>query len=80
MHQVKSVGICGSDAHDYLDGRIGKDVIREPLTMGHEFSALVEDLGEDVQELSVVQRIAVDPAIVCVECEFCILCHPEIEP
>ena len=37
--KVASVGICGSDVHYYVDGRIGDAVVKDPIMMGHEFSA-----------------------------------------
>lgn len=35
-------GICGSDLHYYNDGANGAFVVREPLTPGHEVSAVVD--------------------------------------
>ncbi|MBQ0923594.1 L-idonate 5-dehydrogenase [Saccharopolyspora endophytica] len=40
--RVRYVGICGSDLHYYFDGRNGENLVREPFTPGHEFSATVE--------------------------------------
>lgn len=40
--RVKYVGICGSDLHYYFHGANGENVIREPLTPGHEMSAVVD--------------------------------------
>ncbi|HWT33720.1 MAG TPA: zinc-binding dehydrogenase [Microbacterium sp.] len=40
--RVKYVGICGSDLHYYFHGANGENVIREPLTPGHELSAVVD--------------------------------------
>ncbi len=33
-------GICGSDLHYYLEGRVGNFVLREPLVLGHEVVAV----------------------------------------
>ncbi|MDH4135475.1 MAG: alcohol dehydrogenase catalytic domain-containing protein, partial [Anaerolineae bacterium] len=46
--KVASVGICGSDVHYYLDGRIGDQVVTAPIIMGHEFSAWVAEPGAGV--------------------------------
>ena len=66
-------GICGTDLHEYLDGPIfcppkghphpvtGEEV---PLTMGHEMSGTVAELGEGVDDLKVGQKIVVEPYIV----------------
>ena len=40
--RVKYVGICGSDLHYYFHGANGEYSIREPLTPGHELSAVVD--------------------------------------
>lgn len=39
---VRYVGICGSDLHYYFHGANGEYSIREPLTPGHELSAVVD--------------------------------------
>jgi L-iditol 2-dehydrogenase len=81
--KVTSVGICGSDLHTYLDGRIGDTSVREPLIPGHEFAGIVTALGEDCrdgldQPLRVGQRVAVDPASPCWRCEMCEAGHPNL--
>jgi L-idonate 5-dehydrogenase len=40
--RVKYVGICGSDLHYYFHGANGEYAIQEPLTPGHELSAVVD--------------------------------------
>ncbi len=74
--RVTAVGICGSDLHNYKDGRIGSNVIEKPLILGHEFAGVVEAVGEgafggDFQPLRVGTRVAVDPAQPCWHCEMC---------
>lgn len=79
--QVKTVGICGSDLHTYLDAQIGDSRIQSPVVLGHEFSGLVEVVGEgaldgNFEPLSVGTRVAVDPAQPCGLCEMCALGNP----
>jgi L-iditol 2-dehydrogenase len=78
--EVASVGVCGSDVHYYLEGRIGDQVVTEPIVMGHEFSAWVAGLGAGVEGLEIGQLVAVDPAIHCGECESCQHGHPNLCP
>jgi L-iditol 2-dehydrogenase len=78
--KVASVGVCGSDVHYYLEGRIGDQVATEPIVMGHEFSAWVAGLGTGVEGLEIGQLVAVDPAIHCGECEPCRHGHPNLCP
>ncbi|MGC9467610.1 MAG: NAD(P)-dependent alcohol dehydrogenase [Anaerolineae bacterium] len=78
--KIASVGTCGSDVHYYLEGGIGDAVVTEPITMGHEFSAWVAGLGEDVEGLEIGQLVAVEPAIPCGVCEYCQHGHPNLCP
>jgi L-iditol 2-dehydrogenase len=64
--RVKSVGICGSDLHWFHEAGIGDDQLVKPLILGHEFCAVTES-GE---------RMAVDPAIPCGKCQYCIRGDP----
>lgn len=80
---VKAVGICGSDLHTYLDGRIGNTVVDSPLVLGHEFGGVVAAVGPDALDgngdpLRVGQRVAVDPATPCWHCEMCDAGHPNL--
>jgi len=81
--RVTSVGICGSDLHSYLDGRIGDNVVTTPLILGHEFGAVVEAVGDGARDgnfepLSPGTRVAVDPAQPCGRCEMCEHGHPNL--
>ena len=70
--KVAAVGVCGSDVHYYLDGRIGSQVVTAPIILGHEFSAWVVELGPGVEGFQAGQLVAVEPAISCGECEPCL--------
>lgn len=63
--RVTAVGICGSDVHWWKEGQIGGDRIVEPLILGHECAGVIES-GPRKGE-----RVAIDPAIPCLHCEFC---------
>jgi L-iditol 2-dehydrogenase len=81
--RVRSVGVCGSDLHSYIDGRIGDTVIQRPLILGHEFGAVVEGVGTDAWDgnfapLPPGTRVAVDPAQPCGRCEMCEQGHPNL--
>jgi L-iditol 2-dehydrogenase len=79
--RIASVGTCGSDVHYYVEGAIGDQIVSDPITMGHEFSAWIADKGQDVEDdLEVGQLVAVEPAIPCGECEYCLHGHPNICP
>ncbi|KQR05967.1 2,3-butanediol dehydrogenase [Arthrobacter sp. Leaf145] len=78
--QVAWCGICGTDLHEYLEGPIfvpapghphplsGEEA---PVTMGHEFSGKIVDVGEGVEALAVGDNVVVEPYFVCDECPPC---------
>jgi L-iditol 2-dehydrogenase len=78
--KVATVGTCGSDVHYFVEGRIGDQVVTDPIIMGHEFSAWVEEPGEGVDGLQAGQLVAVEPAISCGVCESCEQGHPNLCP
>jgi|SRR5699024_10136516 len=69
--KVAWTGICGSDLHEYIDGPIFIPVDKPdprtkdkaPITLGHEFSGIVEEVGANVSELRKGDRVAVYPMI-----------------
>jgi L-idonate 5-dehydrogenase len=69
--RLGAAGICGSDMHYYLHGRVGQFVIREPLTPGHEASGLVTAVGPGVTRVAVGDRVAVNPSQPCGRCARC---------
>jgi L-iditol 2-dehydrogenase len=66
--RIKSVGVCGSDLHWFAEGGIGDAKLDHPLILGHEFAGETED----------GRRVAIEPAIPCGNCEFCVRGHPNL--
>jgi L-iditol 2-dehydrogenase len=69
--KVAVVGVCGSDVHYYLAGRIGSKIVRYPYIVGHECSATVEAAGKKVKRTRPGETVAVEPAVSCHECPQC---------
>jgi L-idonate 5-dehydrogenase len=69
--EMKNCGICGSDIHYYLHGENGGRKITEPLMLGHEFAGKIIELGSQVFNLKVGDRVIVNPALTCNECSYC---------
>jgi L-iditol 2-dehydrogenase len=65
------VGICGSDIHYYKTGRIGPASVKFPFVVGHECAGTVIATGPEVRRLKPGQRVAIDPLVVCGECDQC---------
>jgi L-iditol 2-dehydrogenase len=66
--RIKAVGLCGSDLHWFTEAGIGDAQLKHPLVLGHEFAGETED----------GQRVAVEPALSCGHCEFCLQGHPNL--
>ena len=64
-------GVCGSDLHYYNHGGFGAIRLREPMILGHEVSAYVQDLGKGVTNLVPGQLVAVSPSRPCGQCQYC---------
>jgi L-iditol 2-dehydrogenase len=70
--RVEAVGICGSDVHSYSEGSIGDTACVYPMVLGHEPSGTVLKTGAGVTGWSAGDRAALEPAIYCYHCEFCL--------
>ena len=64
-------GICGSDLHYFLHGRIGSFLIREPLVPGHEISGSVAKVGVGVTRVRDGDKVAINPSHACGACRAC---------
>jgi L-iditol 2-dehydrogenase len=69
--KMTTVGVCGSDMHYFTTGRIGDQVVAYPFTIGHEGAGIVENVGSDVTRVKPGDRIAIDPAMPCGQCDQC---------
>jgi len=63
-------GVCGSDLHYYNHGGFGAVRLREPMILGHEVSAYVDDPGDTGFRRG--QLVAVSPSRPCGACKFCL--------
>lgn len=66
--KVTTCAICGSDLHMY-DGYVVE--MHKGDILGHEFMGEVVEIGRDVKNLQIGDRIVVPFCIGCGECEFC---------
>jgi 2-desacetyl-2-hydroxyethyl bacteriochlorophyllide A dehydrogenase len=64
---VAACGLCGTDLH-ILQGEFAPTL---PVVPGHEFAGTIVEIGSQVTELSVGDRVAVDPSLYCYECRMC---------
>ena len=76
--RVAWCGICGSDLHEYLDGPIFIPTRPHrltgrlpPITLGHEFSGVVVEVGEGVAGIGPGDRVTADACWYCGTCYWC---------
>ncbi|HDD40411.1 MAG TPA: zinc-binding dehydrogenase [Nitrososphaeria archaeon] len=66
--EIKAAGICGTDVHyrkgEFLPSRL-------PLTLGHEGAGVVKEVGENVTNVKVGDRVVVHYVISCGHCKYC---------
>lgn len=67
---VKACGICGTDVHIFK-GDKGCFPTPAGTVLGHEFSGIVEAVGDGVKEIRVGDRVCVDPNKFCGDCYYC---------
>ncbi|MCX7776849.1 MAG: zinc-dependent alcohol dehydrogenase family protein [Armatimonadetes bacterium] len=65
--EVRACGVCGTDLHIY-DGQFPA---KYPIVMGHEFCGVVVAVGDNVSQISVGDKVAIQPNVSCGSCELC---------
>jgi D-xylulose reductase len=60
---TRTIGVCGSDVHYYTHGKIGPFVVEAPMILGHEASGVVIEVGAEVSDLAVGDRVCMEPGI-----------------
>ncbi|HHX38102.1 MAG TPA: NAD(P)-dependent alcohol dehydrogenase [Clostridiaceae bacterium] len=78
--KLEYVGVCGSDLHFYQEGRLANWVPDGELVLGHEPGGVVTDIGEGVEGFEIGDRVSLEPAVPCGECESCLTGHYNLCP
>lgn len=66
-----TVGICGSDVKYWQQGKIGNFILKKPMILGHETSAIVMEVGSEVKSLRPGDKVAVEVGLPCSACALC---------
>jgi L-iditol 2-dehydrogenase len=74
--RMKVLGVCGSDIHYYVNGKIGKQVVKYPFPVGHEGAGEVVEIGSGVSRVKPGDRVAIEPAMPCWKCDQCLAGRP----
>ncbi|MCC2661152.1 MAG: L-threonine 3-dehydrogenase [Arthrobacter sp.] len=69
--RVLTTGICGTDLHIQSWDAWAQGIIQTPLIAGHEFYGEVVEIGDDVRDVKVGDRVSGEGHIVCGICRNC---------
>ena len=73
--KVKKSGICGSDILEYYRFAKMEKLGVDSLVLGHEIAGDVVDVGSDVNEVEIGDRVFVSHHVPCFDCHYCNLGH-----
>jgi threonine 3-dehydrogenase len=69
--KVLRTGICGTDLHIRSWDGWARQAIRTPLVVGHEFVGEVVEVGRNVSDVAVGERVSGEGHLVCGKCRNC---------
>lgn len=67
--RIRSSGICGSDLMEWYRTR------KVPRVLGHEVAGDVVEIGKEVKDFKVGERIVASHHVPCYDCHYCCLGH-----
>lgn len=69
--KVRKSSICGTDVHIWNWDDWAKKTVPTPLIIGHEFMGTIAELGKNVKDLKVGQRVSGEGHLTCGICPNC---------
>ncbi|WP_034333379.1 zinc-dependent alcohol dehydrogenase family protein [Bacillus sp. J37] len=67
---IVKVKACGTDQHIY-HGQPGSAEVQFPIVLGHELSGEVVQVGKNVTQFTVGNRVSINPNMYCGTCDYC---------
>jgi threonine dehydrogenase-like Zn-dependent dehydrogenase len=74
--QMKASGICGSDLHVYRHP--GSDFVETGRVPGHEPAGVIAEVGSEVRDWSVGERVTAYFRLICGTCYYCRTGHSNV--
>jgi threonine 3-dehydrogenase len=69
--KVKKTAICGTDIHIFNWDDWAQKTIPVPMTVGHEFSGKIVEIGSEVAGLKIGDRVSAEGHVTCGHCRKC---------
>lgn len=69
--KIKKTAICGTDMHIYHWDEWAQNTIPVPMTVGHEYVGVIEEIGQEVKGLEIGDRVSGEGHITCGFCRNC---------
>ena len=69
--KMEYCGVCGSDVHYFRFGGIGRRKVTFPYVLGHECTGEVLEIGSKVTNVTVGDKVVMEPGLGCGHCEYC---------
>ena len=66
--KIMNIGICGSDIHVYHGEH---PFTSYPVTQGHEVSGEITEIGKNVKDFYIGQKVTIEPQVYCGKCHPC---------
>jgi L-iditol 2-dehydrogenase len=72
LHPHGSLAADPSEIHFWKHGRIGDVCVTHDLILGHESAGQIIQVGANVRNFAVGDRVSIEPGISCWECDMCL--------
>ena len=69
--KIKKTAICGTDMHIYHWDEWAQETIPVPMTVGHEYVGIIEEVGQEVKGFKIGDRVSGEGHITCGFCRNC---------
>ena len=69
--RVHKTSICGTDLHIVAWDEWAADTVPTPMAIGHEYMGTIEEIGSEVDQFEIGQRVSGEGHIVCGHCRNC---------
>jgi L-iditol 2-dehydrogenase len=66
--RVRRTGVCATDLRIF---QAGSSAVKPPVTLGHEISGEIAEVGDNVSEFEIGDKVCVVPDIYCGQCVQC---------